>query len=162
MQLYGQRPTRLLCPQDSLGKNTGVVASGNWYLIHLGREKLLLSIPGAFLFQWLNWTVIKGNKTQEEWGGQVRGIRRVRNHLEHSPGPDDQEAKPWVPPGLLPSWTGGAERKKVNHCELNSWRRICKRDCHHLNCEQWQYFEKIFGLVFFPIKVEQLVTLNVY
>ena len=25
MQPYGQQPTRLLCPQDSLGKNTGVV-----------------------------------------------------------------------------------------------------------------------------------------
>ena len=24
MQPYGQQPTRLLCPQDSLGKNTGV------------------------------------------------------------------------------------------------------------------------------------------
>ena len=24
VRLHGQRPTRLLCPQDSLGKNTGV------------------------------------------------------------------------------------------------------------------------------------------
>ena len=27
------------------------VASGNWYVIQLGRERLLLSIPGAFLFR---------------------------------------------------------------------------------------------------------------
>ena len=26
MRPYGQQPTRLLCPQDSLGKNTGMVA----------------------------------------------------------------------------------------------------------------------------------------
>ena len=31
LQPYGQQPTRLLCPQDSLGKNTGV---GCHFLLH--------------------------------------------------------------------------------------------------------------------------------
>ena len=40
MRPYGQQPTRLLCPQDSLDKNTGVCCH---FLIHHGIEILLNS-----------------------------------------------------------------------------------------------------------------------
>ena len=36
VQPYGQQPTRLLCPRDSLGKNTGV---GCHFLLHIIYEK---------------------------------------------------------------------------------------------------------------------------
>ena len=39
VQPYGQQPTRLLCPQDSLGKNTGV---GCYFLLWEGHRASLL------------------------------------------------------------------------------------------------------------------------
>ena len=76
---YGQQPTRLLCPQDSLGKNTGMACN---FLqgIFLTPEKHLFDYAKAFDCMDHNklWKILKEWEYQTTWPASWEICMQVR------------------------------------------------------------------------------------
>ena len=114
MRPYGQQPTRLLCPQDSLGKNTGVGAQvepmGNTAnnLVYslsfvLSRQQICLYFYGeSYIFQ----LVYKQQHRVIPFGLSLQGFgerRRKPKHLEHQCGWTKLPIASWEVPLLAGS-----------------------------------------------------------
>ena len=75
---YGQQPARLFCPQDSLGKNTGV---GCHFLLHKGKESWIFIVrtepesetPILWPPDMKNWLIWKDPSAGKDWRWEEKG-----------------------------------------------------------------------------------------